>query len=340
MDKSAQNITPGVPRRRLGQGLEVSAIGLGCMEMSWYYGAEGCDDVTAERLIRRALDLGVTLLDTADMYGNGHNEMLVGHAIRGRRQEAVVATKFGYQRGLDGSDLGFSGKPEYVQRACEWSLRRLGVETIDLYYLHRLDPQTPIEDTVGAMARLVEAGKVRHLGLSEVSAATLRRAHRVHPITALQSEYSLWTRDPEQGVLAVCRELGIGFVPFSPLGRGIFGGKLTAATRLEPSDFRNLIPRFADENLPRNVQMVERLTALAQARGCTPAQLALAWLLAQGPDIVPIPGTKRQKYMEENAAAALLALTPADQEAIAAAVPADAIAGARYTPAGMAQVNL
>ncbi|HEY8056256.1 MAG TPA: aldo/keto reductase [Terriglobales bacterium] len=340
MDDPAKQITPGVPRRRLGQGLEVSAIGLGCMEMSWYYGAEGCDDVTAERLIRRALDLGVTLLDTADMYGNGHNEMLVGHAIRGRRQEAVVATKFGYMRGLDGSDLGLSGKPEYVQRACEWSLRRLGVEAIDLYYLHRVDPHTPIEDTVGAMARLVEAGKVRHLGLSEASAETLRRAHRVHPITALQSEYSLWTRDAEAGVLATCRELGVGFVAFSPLGRGIFGGKLTAATRLEPGDFRNLIPRFSEENLARNVRMVERFSAVAQGLGCTPAQLALSWLLAQDPGIVAIPGTKRQKYMEENAAAAEISLTTADLEAIAASVPAAAIAGARYTPAGMAQVNL
>lgn len=339
MDKSAQNITPGVPRRRLGQGLEVSAIGLGCMEMSWYYGAEGCDEDASLAAIRRALDLGVNLLDTADMYGIGHNEILVGRAIRGRRQDAVVATKFGFMRGLDGSNLGLCGKPDYVQRACEWSLRRLGVETVDLYYLHRVDPATPIEETVGAMARLVEAGKVRHLGLSEASAATLRRAHKVHPITALQSEYSLWTRDPEDGVLAACRELGVGFVAFSPLGRGIFGGKLKADTRLESSDFRNQIPRFSQENLARNLQMVERFTAVAQAKGCTPAQLALAWVLAQDPAIVAIPGTKRQKYVEENAAAGAITLTAADLETIAAAVPASAISGARYTPAGMAQVN-
>ncbi|MGH9416250.1 MAG: aldo/keto reductase [Terriglobales bacterium] len=328
------------PRRKLGQGLEVSAMGLGCMEMSWYYGAQGCDDEASVNLIRRGLDWGVNFFDTADMYGLGHNEMLVGRAIRGRREEAVVATKFGYVRGLEGSDFGLNGKPDYIQRACEWSLRRLGVETIDLYYLHRVDPATPIEETVGAMARLVEAGKVRHLGLSEVGAATLRRAHRTHPIAAVQSEYSLWTRDPEHGVLAACRELGVGFVAFSPLGRGIFGGKLAATTRLEPTDFRNQIPRFAPENLRRNVAMVERFTALAAARGCTPAQLALAWLLAQGQDIVPIPGTKRQHYLEENAAAATLTLTAEDLAAIAATVPASAIAGPRYTLADLARVNL
>jgi len=328
-----------VPRRRLG-ALEVSALGLGCMQMSRYYGAAGCDDEASVALIHAALDRGITLFDTSDMYGFGHNETLLGRALRGRRSQAVVATKFGLVRSLDDGHFEVCGRPAYVRAACEASLQRLGIETIDLYYLHRIDPKTPIEETVGAMARLVEEGKVRFLGLSEAGAATLGKAHAVHPITALQSEYSLWTRDPEAEVLPACRALGIGFVPFSPLGRGIFGGAVRDAAQLEATDFRRTIPRFAPDNLAANLVAVDRLAALARAAGATPAQLALAWLLARGSDIVPIPGTKRQKYFEENAAAATIELSPADLAAIEAAVPPDAIAGPRYTPAAMAQVGL
>src|SRR6266542_5096685 len=286
-----------VEKRKLGQGLEVSAMGLGCMGMSDFYG--GRDEAEAIATIHRAHDLGIDLLDTADIYGVGRNEELVGRAIRGRDQ-VIVATKFGNVRNPDGTFKGVNGKPEYVRQCCDASLKRLGVEVIDLYYQHRVDPDTPIEDTVGAMAELVRAGKVRWLGLSEAAPQTIRRAHAVHPIAALQTEYSLWSREPEDEILPTVRELGIGFVPYSPLGRGFLSGRVRSIDDLDPDDFRRNNPRFQGENFRHNLELVQRVQEIAAEKGVTPAQLALAWVLTRGDDIVPIPGTKRVRYLEEN----------------------------------------
>ncbi len=319
------------PRRTLGRGgaaLDVSALGLGCMGMSEFYGT--ADEAEATRTIQRALDLGVTFLDTADMYGPFTNEQLVGAAIAGRRDEVQLATKFGNERNPDGSWVGLNGTPEYVRRACEASLQRLGVDHLDLYYQHRVDPKVPIEETVGAMKELVEAGKVRCLGLSEASVATIRRAHAVHPVTALQTEYSLFTRDLEAEILPTLRELGIGLVPYSPLGRGLLTGALTAES-LDAGDFRaSAYPRFMGEARAANLALVRALVRLAEQQGCTPGQLALAWVLAQGPDVAPIPGTKRVPYLEENVGALDVVLGAEEVAAIEAAVPADAVVGERY----------
>ncbi|MGD0718653.1 MAG: aldo/keto reductase [Thermoplasmata archaeon] len=324
--------------RRLGRhGPVVSALGLGCMGMSASYGTR--DDAESVATLHRALDLGITFLDTADAYGPYTNEELVGREIRERRDDVFLATKFGFVQGAAAQERRIDGRPEHVRAACEASLRRLQVRTIDLYYLHRVDPQVPIEETVGAMARLVEEGKVRFLGLSEVGPRTLRRAHAVHPITAVQSEYSLWTRDPENGVLATCRELGIGFVPFSPLGRGFLTGRLGGIDQLPPADFRRGIPRFQGENFARNLELARRLGAIAAKKGCTPAQLALAWLLAQGKDVVPIPGTKRRTYLEENIAAIDLPLSRTEREQIEEAVAPTRVAGDRYSPTMMSLVD-
>jgi aryl-alcohol dehydrogenase-like predicted oxidoreductase len=315
-------------KRTLGQGLEVSELGLGCMGMSEFYGT--ADEGEAISTIHRALELGITFLDTADMYGPFTNERLVGKAIADRRDQVVVATKFGNRRGEDGSFLGISGRPDYVREACDASLERLGVDHIDLYYQHRVDNETPIEETVGAMKELVEAGKVRHLGLSEASAATIRRAHAVHPITALQSEWSLWTRDPEAEIIPTVRELGIGFVAYSPLGRGFLSGRIKSVDDLDEKDFRRRGPRFQGENLQRNLDLVARVEELAAEKGVTAGQLALAWVLAQGDDVVPIPGTKRVRYLEENAAAADVELTDEDLRRLDEAFPPGAAEGDRY----------
>jgi aryl-alcohol dehydrogenase-like predicted oxidoreductase len=318
-------------RRTLGtaSALDVSALGLGCMGMSEFYGTT--DEATAIATIHRALDLGTTFLDTADMYGPFTNEELVGKAIARRRDEVQLATKFGNERNPDGSWVGINGSPDYVRRACDASLQRLGVDHIDLYYQHRVDPTVPIEETVGAMAELVTAGKVRHLGLSEAGAETIRRAHAVHPITALQTEYSLFTRDLEDEILPTLRDLGIGLVPYSPLGRGILTGAVTAES-LEADDARaaGRFPRFEGEALEANLALVGRVRALAESKGCTPGQLALAWVLAQGDDVAPIPGTKRTAYLEENLGALNVSLSDDDLAALTAAVPRDAVAGDRY----------
>jgi aryl-alcohol dehydrogenase-like predicted oxidoreductase len=314
--------------RRLGQGLEVSAIGLGCMGMSEFYGT--ADESEAIATIHRALDLGVTFLDTADMYGPFTNEKLVGRAIAGRRNEVVLATKFGNERNPDGSWVGINGSPDYVRTACDASLERLGVDHIDLYYQHRVDTTTPIEETVGAMKELVEAGKVKHLGLSEAAPATIRRAVAVHPIAALQTEYSLWERDPEDEILPTVRELGIGFVPYSPLGRGFLTGEVKSLDDLDEHDFRRHAPRFQGENLERNLELVGKVEEIAAEKRITPSQLALAWVLAQGDDIVPIPGTKRVRYLEQNAAAADVELTADELERLDAAFPPGVAAGERY----------
>jgi aryl-alcohol dehydrogenase-like predicted oxidoreductase len=321
--------------RNLGQGLQVSELGLGCMGMSEFYGTSDEDEAT--ETIHRALELGVDFLDTADMYGPFTNERLVGRAIAGRRDEVVVATKFGNERTEDGSYVGINGSADYVHRACDASLARLGVDHIDLYYQHRVDTDTPIEETVGAMAELVEAGKVRHLGLSEAAPATIRRAHAVHPITALQSEYSLWTRAPEGETLATTRELGIGFVGYSPLGRGFLSGRLTSLDDLHERDFRRRGPRFQGDNLQQNLRLLGKVEELAVRKGATPGQVALAWVLAQGEDIVPIPGTKHVRYLEENVAAAGLELTEEELGELDEAFPPGAAAGDRY--ADMSSVN-
>ncbi len=324
-------------KRKLGQGLEVSALGLGCMGMSDFYG--GRDEGEAVATIRRALELGVTLLDTADMYGSGSNEELVGRAIAGRRDGVIIATKFGNVRNPDGSFKGVNGKPDYVRQCCEASLKRLGVDVIDLSYQHRVDPDTPIEDTVGAMAALVREGKVRFLGLSEAAPATIRRAHAVHPIAALQTEYSLWSREPEDEILPTVRELGIGFVPYSPLGRGFLTGQIKSVDDLEAGDYRRTTPRFQGENFAKNLLLVDEINAIAREMRCAPSQLALAWVLAQGDDIVPIPGTKRRKYLEENVRALDITLDAGVMARIDRVIPPGAAAGARYAPHSLRAVG-
>jgi aryl-alcohol dehydrogenase-like predicted oxidoreductase len=324
--------------RMLGSGgLRVSAIGLGCMGMSEFYGP--LDEKEAIVTIHRAPDLGINFLDTADMYGRGANEELVGKALSGRRDRYIVATKFGTVRGDDGSFLGINGKPEHVRKACEASLRRLGVDVIDLYQLIRVDRATPVEETVGAMAELVREGKVRFLGLSEPSAATIRRAHKIHPISAIQSEYSLWTRDPEDEVLPACRELGIGFVAYSPLGRGFLAGRFAGLDDLASDDARRDYPRLQGENFSQNAHLADEIKVIAHDKGCTPAQIALAWLLSKGRDIVPIPGTKRRTYLEENAKATEVRLTEEDLARIEKTFPAGAAKGDRYPQSAMRHLN-
>ncbi|CAI0925968.1 aldo/keto reductase [Serratia proteamaculans] len=327
-------------QRQLGpNGPIVSALGLGCMGMSDFY-STAQDEQEAIATLHRALELGVTLLDTADMYGPHTNEQLIGKAIKGKRQQVFLATKFGILRDpADPSSRGVSSRPEYIRRSVEGSLQRLGVEVIDLYYQHRVDPEVPIEEVVGTMADLISEGKIRYIGLSEASVATLERAHKEHPITALQTEYSLWTRDAEQGVLAACERLGIGFVPYSPLGRGFLTGAIQRPEDLDADDFRRSNPRFQGENFARNLALVEKVTELAKQKGVAPSQLALAWVLAQGEHIVPIPGTKRRRYLEENIAAAELTLNKAELAAIEAVFPLQAAAGARYGAESMTYIN-
>jgi aryl-alcohol dehydrogenase-like predicted oxidoreductase len=326
-------------KRALGRsGLAVSAVGLGCMGMSEFYGPS--DDAASVALIQKAIGLGVTFFDTADMYGAGHNEMLVGQALRGRRDKVTIATKFGNMRRLDGAFLGVCGKPDYVKSACEMSLRRLGVEAIDLYYQHRVDPEVPIEDTVGAMADLVKAGKVRFLGLSEAAPRTIRKAHAVHPITALQTEYSLWSRDPEGEILDTCAELGIAFVAYAPLGRGFLSGAVRQPGALDAKDFRRATPRMSGDNLAHNLALAERLDGMARARKITTAQMCLAWVLSRAGHIIPIPGTRRERYLRENIAAADVRLSPEEIQSLDALMPPGAASGTRYAAEGMKRLGL
>ena len=328
-------------QRQLGKhGLRVSALGLGCMGMSEFYTAGGQSDAESIRVIHHFFEAGGNFLDTADMYGTGRNEELVGKAIAGRRNDAIVATKFGSMRGPNGEFLGVNGDPQYVFQQCDASLKRLKIDVIDLYYQHRVDPKIPIEETVGAMAKLVESGKVHYLGLSEAAPATIRRAHAVHPISALQSEYSLWTREPEDEILPALRELGIGFVPYSPLGRGFLTGRFKTIEDLPADDYRRNSPRFQGENFVKNLELVKTIEEMAKSKGCTPSQLALAWVLAQGEDLVPIPGTKHVKYLDENLGALNVRLTGDELRRINDVLPAGRAVGTRYPAQGMRAVNL